>query len=119
MTGRGEREHRGGEAGKGGTRTYKVLLDWPLMEIPCMLAFDSLPFPAVYDGQHCLEIQHNKSSFPLASSSHMCAADAEANTWASFVLTPPSPAQTRQAAVWMVGPLYSEVNADNGKVTSE
>ena len=31
------------EARKGGARTYKVLVDWPLMEILCLLAFDSLP----------------------------------------------------------------------------
>jgi hypothetical protein len=31
------------EARKGGARTYKVLVDWPLMEILCLLAFGSLP----------------------------------------------------------------------------
>ena len=39
---RGGRE-RTVEARKGGARTYKVLVDWPLMEILCLLAFDSLP----------------------------------------------------------------------------
>jgi hypothetical protein len=64
------------EARKGGARTYNVLLDWPLMEILCLPAFDSLPplfpsSPAVHDDAwtrstalHCSEIQHNKSNQP-------------------------------------------------------
>jgi hypothetical protein len=94
-----EREER-----KGATRTYKVLLDWPLMEIPCLLALDSLLFPAVYDGQHCLEIRYNKSII----SSHVLVVNSRnysafTRAFSFFILKFMHGISIRIAPVWFFG----------------